>query len=118
MSFKNVITVDFETYYDTQYSLTKMPTAQYVYDPMFEAIGCGVKLNQGETVWVTQPNLEYVLSKHMPWKDSLVVAHNAMFDGLILEYYYNAKPAHYFCTMMGSRPFFSSTRPGAWGLTP
>ena len=37
------IFLDFETYYDREYSLKKMTPVEYVLDHRFEAIGCAVK---------------------------------------------------------------------------
>ena len=44
----DLITVDFETYYDREFSLSKVTTEEYVRDPRFEVIGVGVKLNNNE----------------------------------------------------------------------
>ena len=39
ISTVNFITLDFETYYDRQYSLRKLTTEEYVRDERFEVIG-------------------------------------------------------------------------------
>ena len=49
----NIITIDFETYYASDYSLTKTTTEEYVRDDKFEVIGVAVKENGGETQWFT-----------------------------------------------------------------
>lgn len=36
-----VLLIDFETYYDTEYSLSKMSTIEYICDPQFEFTGMG-----------------------------------------------------------------------------
>ena len=36
-----IITIDFETYYSREYSLSKMTTESYIRDPRFEVIGVG-----------------------------------------------------------------------------
>ena len=41
----SLITIDFETYYDQEYSLSKMTTEDYVRDSMFEVIGLAIKKN-------------------------------------------------------------------------
>ncbi len=38
----DIVTIDMETYYDKDYSLSKMTTEAYVRDPRFEVIGVGV----------------------------------------------------------------------------
>ena len=49
----DLVTLDFETYYDDKYSLSKMTTEEYINDDRFEAIGVAVKVNDDETVWCT-----------------------------------------------------------------
>ena len=49
----NLITVDFETYYDKDFSLRKVTTEAYIRDPQFEVIGVGVKVNDGQTEWAS-----------------------------------------------------------------
>ena len=47
----NLITLDFETYYDKAFSLSKMTTEAYIRDPRFEVIGVAVRVNGLGTVW-------------------------------------------------------------------
>ena len=47
----NILTIDFETYYDKQYSLSKLTTEAYIRDDQFEVIGVAVKQSGGETQW-------------------------------------------------------------------
>ena len=49
----DLITLDFETYYDKDYSLSKLTTEEYVRDHRFEVIGVGIKLNDKETEWAS-----------------------------------------------------------------
>jgi hypothetical protein len=46
-----IITLDLETYYDKEFSLSKMTTEEYVRHDGFEIIGVGVKVDEGETTW-------------------------------------------------------------------
>lgn len=41
---KQLLFLDFETYYDRDYSLRKMPTPNYILDPRFELQMCAVKI--------------------------------------------------------------------------
>ena len=50
----DLITVDFETYYDKEYSLRKMTTESYIRDPRFEVVGVGVKVNNENTEWASE----------------------------------------------------------------
>lgn len=99
--------LDFETYYDSDYSLKKIENAQYVMDARFECMGFSLKLPGQPTQWFTG-DFEYlkkVLST-IPWARVRVISHNARFDGSILEWRFGFKPAAYLCTMVGSRPHF------------
>ena len=48
-----IVTIDFETYYDSDFSLSKLTTEAYIKDPRFQVIGFGVKVNGGPTKWYT-----------------------------------------------------------------
>jgi DNA polymerase len=100
----NLITIDFETYYDQKYSLTKISTEEYVRDNRFETIGFAYKINDERCVWVTGNNayIQKVLDT-LPWEDSLVLAHNTMFDGAILSWRYGIKPKGWLDTMSMGR---------------
>ncbi len=81
-----ILTVDFETYYDQHYSLSKITTEEYLRDELFEVIGVSVKVNDGEPLWFSGPKaaVKQFLGQ-FPWDDSIAVAHNAMFDMAILS---------------------------------
>jgi len=100
----NLITIDFETYYDQKYSLTKISTEEYVRHDRYETIGFAYKINDERCVWVTGTNehIQKVLDT-LPWDDSLVLAHNTMFDGAILSWRYGVKPKGWLDTMSMGR---------------
>jgi DNA polymerase I-like protein with 3'-5' exonuclease and polymerase domains len=89
----DLITLDFETYYSREYSLSKMTTEEYVRDPRFEVIGVGVKVNSAETEWASGTHKQIEDYLHgFNWADSLVLAHNTMFDGAILSWRFDIHP--------------------------
>ena len=47
----DMVTIDFETYYSKDYSLSKMTTEAYIRDERFEVIGVAVKVNDNTTDW-------------------------------------------------------------------
>ena len=49
----DLMTLDLETYYDREFSLSKLTTEAYIRDPRFEVIGVGVKVNNEETEWAS-----------------------------------------------------------------
>ena len=95
------VTLDFETYYAKDFSLTKLTTEEYVNDARFQVIGVGIKIDDGETRWVTD-DVEAELKK-IDWADSSLLCHNAQFDGAILAFKYNIIPAYYFDTLCMAR---------------
>jgi len=101
-----LVTLDFETYYDSKgYSLSKMTTEEYVRDPRFQVIGVAIKIDDGETVWYPGPLAAAGLMA-IDWSQTVVVAHNALFDAAILRWHFGHKPARWFCTMKAARSLF------------
>ena len=89
----DLITLDFETFYDKDFSLTKMTTEEYIRDSRFEIVGVGVKVNNGPTEWASGTHAE--LAEYLAefdWASSMVLAHNTMFDGAILSWLFGIKP--------------------------
>jgi len=103
---KHNIFIDLETYYDTDYSLSKMTTAEYVHDSRFETIMACYAIDDGPIQFLDGLDKHQLalLLKALPWEDATLVAHNAIFDGYVLAKRYGIYPEKYFCTMMASRP--------------
>ena len=83
------ITLDFETYYDNEFSLRKMTPVEYILDPRFEIIGCAVK-DDDFSRWMEEDELRAYL-KTLPERVT-VVSHNALFDMCILAWRLNYVP--------------------------
>ena len=100
----NTLTIDFETYYDKQYSLSKLTTEAYIRDPQFEVIGVSVKQNDGETQWFsgTHTQTKKFLEQY-DWSNDIAIAHNAMFDAAILSWCFDIKPKKIVDTLSMSR---------------
>ena len=100
----DIITLDFETYYDKDYSLSKITTEEYIRDPRFQVIGVGVKVNDGKTKWFTGPHgyIKQELAEY-DWANSAVLAHNMMFDGAIMSWRFNIRPKVLFDTLCMAR---------------
>ena len=101
----NLITIDFETFYEkSTFSLSKMTTEEYIRSDRFEVIGVAVKVNGGETEWAsgTHEQIKGWL-KSFPWEDSMAIAHNMMFDGFILSERFGIFPKVYADTLSMGR---------------
>ena len=99
-----LITIDFETYYDKEYSLSKLTTEDYIRDKKFEVIGVGLKVNDEETEWFSggrEETKEWL--SQFDWDNAFVLAHNNMFDGAILSWYFNIHPKVLFDTLCMAR---------------
>lgn len=102
MEIKNVLGVDFETFYSTKekYSLGSkaMTTQMYIEDPRFEVIGVaigGVETNS--PIWT--PGKATNVLNLVNWDETIMLAHNAQFDGSILDEHYGIQPKYVLCTM-------------------
>ena len=102
----DIVTIDFETYYDKDYSLSKITTEAYVRDPRFEVIGVGVKVNDHPVDWYSGNNVGKFLNS-LDYSNKAILAHNTAFDGAILSWHYGIRPAFWFDTMSMARPLHS-----------
>lgn len=100
----DIVTLDFETYYDKDFSLSKITTEEYIRDPRFQIIGVGVKVNDGKTEWFsgTHGAIKAFLAR-FDWANSAVLAHNMMFDGAILSWRLGIRPKVLFDTLCMAR---------------
>ena len=100
----DLITVDFETYYAREYSLSKLTTEEYVRDDRFEVIGVAVKVNDGETEWGsgTHAQIKKWLS-YFDWENSRMLAQNTIFDGFIMSEIFDIHAKCYADTMCMAR---------------
>ena len=99
----DIVTIDMETYYDKEYSLSKMTTEAYVRDPRFEVIGVGVKVNDHPTDWYSGDNPGRFLNS-LSYKDKAILCHNTVFDGAILSWHFGIKPKLWLDTLSMARP--------------
>ena len=103
---KNIITLDFETYYSKTYSLSKMTTQEYILDPQFETIGVGVIVN-GEHRWYTGPHAQIQkFLNQFDWANSALLCQNTMFDAAILAWHYGIYPMILLDTLAMSRALY------------
>ncbi|HSV26213.1 MAG TPA: hypothetical protein VLJ17_24715 [Xanthobacteraceae bacterium] len=97
------VVLDFETYFDDEYTLRKMTTEAYIRDPRFEAHGAAIKWQANIPArWYDEKELRYVF-KQEDWSDIILCAHHAHFDGLILNHHYDVRPRKWCCTLAIAR---------------
>ena len=99
-----IITVDFETFYSKEFSLTKLTTEEYIRSSFFEVIGVAVKVDDNPTEWAsgTHEQIKDWLDQ-FDWTASAALAHNAMFDGAILNWVFGIRPKLWLDTLSMAR---------------
>ena len=88
-----ILTIDFETFYSRDYSLSKITTEEYVRHKEFEVIGVAVKVNDEDTKWFsgTHADTKKFLDG-FDWGNAVAIAHNAVFDMAILNWCFDIRP--------------------------
>jgi hypothetical protein len=89
--------IDFETYFDTEVSLTKLSTEAYIAHPKFKVNGCAV-IGPGVRRFMNPRQFQEFADK-APWDRVEMVSHNAGFDGRVLARVHGKRPARYVDTM-------------------
>jgi len=98
-----LVTIDFESEFYDDFSLTKESTESYVRSPRFRPHGAAIKWTPDhKALWYAKRELRSVLADE-DWSDVYLLAHHMNFDGLILSHHYNVIPAMYGCTLCCSR---------------
>jgi DNA polymerase len=111
---KHIVTIDFETFYDSGYGLRKYTTEHYIRDPQFQVIGFAIKVDDSSTKWYsgTHEELQEVLNTYNIHECGLV-AHNMQFDGAILAWVFNIIPEVYIDTLSMARAIHGTNAGGS-----
>lgn len=98
-----LITLDFETYYDSEYSLSRMTYEEYVRDPRFESILCAIHIPSEKEMYTVRGDEIGKELQRLELNKHLQVAHNNAFDAFILNDHYGIECASYGCTLNMAR---------------
>jgi len=107
VDWKHLVTIDFETYYDGDYSLTKLSTSEYVRDPRFKIQMMGLKIGHGKTR-IVGPKLVASTLAAIDWSTHALLCHNTLFDGFILGDRFDIHPHHLYDTLAMARGLHSN----------
>lgn len=107
IDWDRLVTLDFETYYDQDYTLKKMSTSEYIRDPRFKAQMVGIKVGRKPTKTYTGARLVMAL-RSINWGTHALLCHNTAFDGLILSHHYGIVPVKYYDTLSMARGLHSN----------
>lgn len=97
------VCLDYETFFDDEYTLKKLSQEHYIRDKRFEAHGAAIKWSEQHPArWYDERQLRQVL-KEEDWSDVALICHHAQFDGFILSHHYSVVPRQWFCTLSMAR---------------
>lgn len=99
----DIIGLDWETYYDDQYSLRKMAQTEYITSPEFESQLVAVQSARWTKAKVMTTKEFIAWARGINWARTGMLAHHAQFDGLIASHHFGIKPAMYFDTLSMAR---------------
>ena len=125
------ITIDFETYYDKQYSLSKLTYAEYILGDKFEIIGASIQVNNSpplfyegaEEVKAELVRLFGLVSSYEDTSPCYLISHNAYFDLFIITQYLHiplpslSRGLILADTMLYARATHHTTPSGAYSLS-
>lgn len=83
--------LDFETYYSTEYSLSRMTTIEYIRHPEFKVHGMSVAVGDGDIAWLHEAETA-AFFQSVDLSKWFVVGHNLPFDGAIITQRYGKYP--------------------------
>jgi DNA polymerase len=108
----DIITLDVESEFDRDYTLSKLSTEAYVRDPRFAALGAGVRWPDGQAEWFDPsrlPELRARLAALLP--HSALLCHHCQFDGLILSHHFGLRPKYWLDTLSMARQVIGNHLP-------
>lgn len=106
VDWSRLVTLDFETYYDTDYTLSKLSTSEYIRDKRFKAQMVGIKIGLGKTKWYPAHKIKAAL-RAIPWTTHSLLCHHTQFDAFILSHHYGIQPKKLYCTLSMARGLHS-----------
>ena len=99
------VTVDLETFWSTEFSLSKMSFIEYCRSPEFEIISCSVQIGDGEADCTFGHDEVGERLRQIDWSDAVMIAHNGNeFDFPAIWWAYRIKPKLYVDTLCMARP--------------
>ena len=107
VDWARLVSLDFETFYDADYTLSKLSTSEYIRDPRFEAQMVGIKIGRRKTKVVPAPRIREELAK-IDWSTHSLLCHHTQFDGFILSHHYGIQPKRLYCTLSMARGLHSN----------
>lgn len=105
-----IITVDYESFWSTTYTLSKMSPLEYVLGPEYETICCAIKVGDEPTqvYWGHDAIAQRFAELDVP-ASALLAHNNSGFDSYISAYRFGLNPRMWLCTKAMAQPIHSKT---------
>jgi len=103
--------LDFESYWDSNHTLSKMSPTEYIMHPETEIQSVSIKIGT-EPAYVIfgEERIREHLLNDIDWTDVMVIGHNMSgFDSMILAWRFGINPKMYGCTAAMARSQYSKT---------
>lgn len=107
VNMAKVVTVDFETYFDVDYTLRKLSTSEYVRHPLFKIQMIGIKIGNRPTK-IYDGKKGTAALKAIDWTTHSLLCHNTAFDGFIMSHHMGIVPYLYHDTLSMARGLHSN----------
>lgn len=107
IEWDRLVAIDFETFYDDEYTLKKLSTSEYVRDPRFKAQMMYLKVGT-KPARIIPPHRIASELRRINWATHSVLCHHTHFDGLILSHHYGVVPSFYYDTLSMARGLHSN----------
>lgn len=107
VDWDRLVTVDFETYWDDDYTLKKLSTSEYVRDPRFKIQMAYIKIGRKAGVVVDGKKAVKIL-QGINWGTHSLLCHHVQFDGFIMHEHMDIEPLMYYCTLSMARALHSN----------
>lgn len=107
------VVIDYETFWSTDHSLTKMNPIDYVMHDETEIISAAIKHGEDLTqVFFGEQNIRKAFSL-IDWSDKIVISHNNEgFDSMISAWRFGIRPKMWGCTLAMARPIHAKQAGG------
>ena len=110
MSKLTLCTLDIESFWSTQHTLSKMSPIEYVTHPETELISLSFKFGADKTYCIFGEDKIADWASQVDWSELLVVGHNmSRFDSMILAWRLGVRPGMWGCTLSMATPHHAKT---------
>lgn len=108
--YVRIACIDFETYYDKEYSLRSkaLSTTDYIRHENYKTHCMGVQFDDWSRPLVVAGDDIADLLHEIDWNETAFLGHHTQFDGLIATHHYGIRPAFWLDTMSMSRTVFGT----------